>query len=538
MTNTPDLEFDLIVTAERVDTGAGGPAGVSAVGVRDGRIAALGTAAEAVRWMLRDAGARHDFAGATICAGLSDPHAHPVHGLLAARGIDLGEVRDPRRLADALAAEAERLGPGRWIIGGNLHPEAFDGEPGRAALDAGSPENPVFIRLFDFHAGVANTRALEAAGVTGARALPGTAEVVVDLAGRPTGYLKELAAIQLVERAAPEQSDRERADALLALLRDMAASGLTGTHSLTYDQSCAAALDLIESENDLPLRVRLSPVCRNVMRDGDYSFEEIAALQGTGGRDWAVEGVKFFLDGTIGNGTAWLRTPDSLGESTRSVWDDPSHYSDALQRFHAAGIATATHAIGDAAVEYALRTIGSLPATADAPRHRIEHVEIIDDELVREFAASGAIASVQPAHAVMLAGEDGSSTFSQRLADRAGQAFRVRSLIEAGTVVAFSSDWPIGPYDPRVIMAMARTRSEPGREMGPVAPDEAVTARQALTAYTEAVALIHGTQGLEGAIVAGARADLTVFAADPLAAEPEALIDMPVLATFVGGRRV
>lgn len=538
MTREPDTELDLIVAAERVDTGEHGPVGVTAVGVRGGRVAAIGAAEDAAGWRLREGGVRHDFAGATVCAGLSDPHTHPVHGLLGLRGVDLGEVRDPVALAATLAAEAERLGPEQWIIGWNLRMEAFDGDPGRAPLDLGSPDNPVFIRLFDFHAAVANSRALEVAGVTGAAELPGASEVVVDAEGRPTGYLKEFPAMRLVESAAPEQSVRERADALLALLREMAGTGITSTHSLTYDASCAETLELIESETELPLRVRFSPVFRNEVREGDLSFEEIVALQGTGGREWGIEGVKFFLDGTVENGTAWLREADALGESNRSVWDDPERYSEALRAFHSAGIATATHAIGDAAVLHALRTIASLPATAGAPRHRIEHIEIADDELVRAFAASGAIASMQPAITVMSFGEDGSSHFSHRLGDRREQTARVRSFIEAGAVVAFGSDWPIGPSDPRIVMAMARMRRSLSGETAPLLPDEAVTARQALTAYTEAVGAIYGDEGLEGVIAPGARADFTVFARDPLKVEPEELVATPVLATFVGGRRV
>lgn len=531
-------ELDLILTSARVDTGEHGPLGITAIGVRDGRIAVLGNESDAVQWPLRDPDNFLSFVGATICAGLSDAHSHPVHGLLAVRGADLGSVKDPEQLTETLAKLVKGRAPGEWIIGWNLRPEAFGDEPHRAPLDRGAPENPVFIRLFDFHAGVANARALEASGVIGAVDLPGTAEVVVDASDSPTGYLKEMPAMALVEGTAPAQTDEERADALLSLLGDMAASGLTATHSLTYDRGCAVVLDRIERQTELPLRVRLSPVFRNVRRDNDFSVEEIIEMQGTGGRRWTIEGVKFFLDGTIDNGTAWLRKPDSCGESTRSTWDAPEDYARALERFHEAGVATATHAIGDAAVQHALRVISTFEVDNDSPKHRIEHVEIIDDELVREFAASGAIASMQPAHAVMSTRANGSSTFSDRLEDRVEMAFRVRSLLDEGTTVAFGSDWPIGPFDPRAIMAMARTRNVPRSGIATVSRHEAVSARQALAAYTEAVAEIHGVQGKEGVVAVDAVADFTVFAADPLVIDPEELSDTEVLATFIGGHRV
>lgn len=511
-----------------------GPERASAVGISGGLIAAIGSREDASRWTLAQDGVVLDLGPATIVAGLSDPHSHPIHGLPVIRGIDLTEVRNRAALVEAIADEAAQREPGAWLLGWGLHPDALEGQSEVAVIDEAAPDNPVFVRFFDFHAGIANTRALREAGVHGAMALDGGASVVVDADGVPTGLLQEMAAMELVLNVMPPLAEPQRRADLRALLEGMASTGLTGTHSLSFDPSCIDLLTELEREAPLPLRVRLSPAVRE--EAGDAGIDEIIALHGTSGHDWSIEGVKFFLDGTIDNGTAWLSSPDSHGESTASIWSDVSSYASAVARFHAAGIPTATHAIGDAAVAYALGVLEALPPGPPELRHRIEHVETIGTQLVQRFASSGVIASMQPAHAVTSIRADGQDEWSRRLGERAADAFPARSIMDAGGTVAFGSDWPIGTYDPREIMAMARLRRMPDTSNDPVRPEQTTTARQALDAYTRAVATIHGTAHLEGSVQIGYRADLTVFASDPLDVAADELPGLGVLATVVSGR--
>ena len=155
------MTMNLILLGGRVD--GEHPEQAAAVGISDGLIAAIGSREDAARWTLAPDGTILDLGPATIVAGLSDPHSHPIHGLPVIRGIDLTAVRNRAALTDAIAGEAARREPGEWLLGWGLHPDALEGPAEAAAIDEAAPNNPVFVRFFDFHAGIANTRAMRAA---------------------------------------------------------------------------------------------------------------------------------------------------------------------------------------------------------------------------------------------------------------------------------------------------------------------------------------------------------------------------------------
>ncbi|WP_258566701.1 amidohydrolase family protein [Leucobacter luti] len=266
---------------------------------------------------------------------------------------------------------------------------------------------------------------------------------------------------------------------------------------------------------------------------------EFAALQGLHGRRWRVEGVKFMIDGTVDNGSAWLAAPDCYGEGLRSIWTDTEAYRHALRYFAERGIATATHAIGDRGVAFVLDAIESLGATAQLAAHRIEHIETIPDDTVPRFAALGVAASMQPIHGTRHTRADRSDNWSIRLGDeRAGHGWRCKDLRDSGAVLALGSDWPVTPFDPREMMAETILRfplAQP--ELAPVQPEQALSAREALEGYTVHAARAIGAAD-EGTITPGARAALTVFAGDPLALTPQELATVGVVATYVDGRPV
>ena len=231
-------------------------------------------------------------------------------------------------------------------------------------------------------------------------------------------------------------------------------------------------------------------------------------MQGRGGRVWQVAGVKLFLDGTIDGGTAWLDEPDSLGESTRSIWGDPGRYSRAVHALAAAGVPTATHAIGDAAVRHALDTLAAAPAPTGA-RHRIEHLETAGDADLARFAAAAVVASMQPTHATEYTSADGSDNWSRRLGpERAALGWRCADLLAAGATLVLGSDWPVAPFDPRGILAAAQTRRSARRpDLPPVGAAQAITASQAVDAMTRAPAVAAGDLQA-GRVAVGHRADL------------------------------
>lgn len=520
------MSADLVVIADALHGTDG-----EALAVSDGRIAAIGDRRDARAWT--GAGTEVLRIPGTILPGLVDAHSHPVLGATVARGVDLQGVGSVAELRAAIAAERRRLAPGEWILGWGLAHSVWAGEPITAeVLGDAAGGAPVLLRMFDAHSALANTVALERAGVTAGRTFASGARVETDAAGIPTGFLQEHEAIELVERVIPPEPESAIVARLAQGLAGMASAGLTGTHVMDFEGEPAALYRALEADGMLPLRLRIHPwVLPESTRD---DWAAMIAATGSGGTLWRRHGVKFFLDGTIDNGTAWLRSPDCHGESTRSVWSDPERYGQALLRFAAAGVPTATHAIGDEAVLWAAETIAAVRNEYPRSLHRVEHLELTGDDIVRAVAESGAVASMQPTHCTRFIHADGSDNWSERLgAPRTAHAWRTRSLADLGVTLALGSDWPIAPFDPREILAEAQTRRRSGGD--PVLPAEGLTAAQALAGYTRGAAIAAGTAHDEGAIAIGMRADLTVLGADPERLPAEELPGIPVHATVVDG---
>ncbi len=530
-----DRPADLILTAERVHTMSEGIVG-TALAIRDGVIVAVGGEGDMAGFIGPSTRSLR-YPGATIVPGLSDGHAHPLAGAGFTVGLDLRDVTTLPELRLVLTAALAGLEPGDWLRGWGLNPNVWGLEGvASAPLDDVVGTVPMFLRFFDAHSALANPAALRAAGITGPRTFPTGSRVDVDSDGIPTGHLLEADAMQLVFDVLPREPIEVHAHRVTRLLADMAASGLTSSQVMDFLEEPFDLLRLIEAEGELPLRLRFSPWVEPKHTAEDWA--RFLEWQGTGGRRWKIHGVKFFLDGTIDGGTAWLEAPDTHGESTVSVWSDPADYAAAMAYFDANGIGTATHAIGDAAIRFALATISQLNQSGgEHPIHRIEHAETLPDALLDAFPASGAVASMQPTHCTHFIRADRTDNWSERLGPaRAQRAWRTHSLVEAGVTLALGSDWPVAPFEPLAIMADAQLRRDVARpDVDPVVPEESLTALQALEGYTTGAALAAGVAHTEGSISVGKVADLTILAADPLAVPPEELARTVVLATLVGG---
>ncbi|MHA3683326.1 amidohydrolase [Leucobacter sp. HY1908] len=540
MTQQSSPVADRIVIGARVHTFDGhrhsSDSAPTAVAITRGRITGIGSK-ESLAAQLTPDTVVDEFPGATIVPGLIDSHTHIVFGLELTRGVQLTDLSLEEvcaRLAAAVAAAA----PGEWIFGWGVDPNIFTdtGFSGRV-VDHVTPQNPVFLRMRDAHSAVVNSVAVGQVGLTGAEKFPDESAVGVDADGVPTGYLLELAAMDLVLAQIPRESLESKANRLSEVLNGMARTGITGTHVMDFHEGSQELLELLETRGELPLRLRFSPI---IPPGSDtQALTHFASIQGLHGRRWRVEGVKFMIDGTVDNGSAWLAEPDCYGEGLRSIWTDPEAYRAALRFFAERGISTATHAIGDRGVEFVLDAIEALGSIAGNAHHRIEHIETIPDETVPRFAELGVAASMQPIHGVRHTLADRSDNWSVRLGEeRASHGWRSGDLRRSGATLALGSDWPVTPYDPRAMMAesiLRRPLARPG--LAPVQPEQALSVREAFEGYTTHAARAIGSDE-EGGIVTGHRAALTVCADDPLALDAQTLAEMPVLATYVEGARV
>ncbi|MFF6871677.1 amidohydrolase [Streptomyces sp. NPDC090109] len=529
----------VLLSARLLDPGTGAFLPETALAVsEDGRIGALGDDRE-IRALAGPATTVIDLKGAVVTPGLVDGHVHPVTGAELTHGLDLSYCADLDDVREALAREVRTLERGAWLFGWGLDPNVFGDRPmGTAPFDSVLDGVPAFLLLFDAHSALASRRALELAGVDGPRTFDqASAEVVCDADGRPTGLLQEDAACELVERVAPKPTREESRERLAAALRAMAATGLTGGHAMDANGDSLSLYGELDAAGELALRLRVAPWCQpGTDVDGVRALIE---RQGAGGALWRVAGVKLFMDGTIDNGTAWLERPDCHGESTHAFWPDPEAYTRIVGALHRAGVPTATHAIGDAAVRHVLDSVEKARASGGGEvRHRVEHIETVPDDTLRRFAELGVLASMQPTHCCDFTRADHTDNWSRRLGEeRASRAWRCRDLVDSGAAVVLGSDWPIAPFPPLGVMAGARHR-RPSRDLGqaPHGPEQALTPLEALRGLTTAPAYAAGEEHEAGRIALGHRADLAVFGDDPLTTAATELPDLPVLLTVLDGR--
>ncbi|MZE54674.1 amidohydrolase family protein, partial [Streptomyces sp. SID5770] len=457
----------VLLSARLLDPGTGAFLPETALAVsEDGRIGALGDDRE-IRALAGPATTVIDLKGAVVTPGLVDGHVHPVTGAELTHGLDLSYCADLDDVREALAREVRTLERGAWLFGWGLDPNVFGDRPmGTAPFDSVLDGVPAFLLLFDAHSALASRRALELAGVDGPRTFDqASAEVVCDADGRPTGLLQEDAACELVERVAPKPTREESRERLAAALRAMAATGLTGGHAMDANGDSLSLYGELDAAGELALRLRVAPWCQpGTDVDGVRALIE---RQGAGGALWRVAGVKLFMDGTIDNGTAWLERPDCHGESTHAFWPDPEAYTRIVGALHRAGVPTATHAIGDAAVRHVLDSVEKARASGGGEvRHRVEHIETVPDDTLRRFAELGVLASMQPTHCCDFTRADHTDNWSRRLGEeRASRAWRCRDLVDSGAAVVLGSDWPIAPFPPLGVMAGARHR-RPSRDLG------------------------------------------------------------------------
>jgi predicted amidohydrolase YtcJ len=505
----------------------------TAVAVHDGTILAVGSDAE-VRDVCDGATEVVDGTGMAVVPGIVDGHIHPFWPDHVA-GADLTRCGTLAELHETLAAERERAA-GEWVRGwgvdyGVFHDTGIDGELLRAAVG----DAPAFVSFMDQHTGLATPRALELAGVTGPVSFAEGAEVVVR-DGRPTGELREGAAMALVRDVMPALTDAERRAILLRTQRALNGCGVTGVHAMDGSPETLDLMRELEASGDLTVRARVP-----LWQHPDTPFEEMESqlsLRGERGRLWSAGIAKFFIDGVIDTGTGWLYEPDTEGDGTQPFWPDPGRYARAVDLFAAAGFQCVTHATGDRGVRAALdayRDAGAAPGV----RHRVEHIETLQDHDLPRFAAEGVAASIQPLHMQWRRGDHEDSWAARLGPERAARAWRTRDILDSGALLPLGSDWPVAQYDPRIGMAWARLRRTPGRPDAPVfEPEQVLSGSEVLHGYTVANAMVAGEQDIAGRIRPGLRADVTAFAADPVTCDPDDLIDLPVRLTVVDGRVV
>ncbi len=480
---------------------------VDAVLIDRGRIAAVGAAAEAAGRGAPDI----DLAGRLACPGLDDAHAH-IMGVGFAQGqVDLSVDVAPSidRILSLVSAETRSRAAGSWIVGQGYdqallrerrHPTRFD-------LDRVAPDHPVLLWRSCHHIAVANSVALNLAGITPVTHDPPDGTIDRDAHGEPTGVLRESAATA-VAGLQPEATEDEIADALIRGGLEFRRHGVTSaTEAGIRRKEEFRAYQRLWAEQRLPLRSYLMMII-------DDTFDALESLGiSTGfGDDWLRIGpAKLFADGSIGGRTARMRLPYQDEPDNRGLWMiPPAGIRERVLRADAAGFQIGIHAIGDAAVAEVLDAYEAAFTADPRPgrRHRIEHCSIVDEGLIDRIARLGVVPI--PGTSFLY---DMRPVYLQNLGpDRVRYAYAMKTFAERGITAAASSDAPVVTVDP--LLGIQTMVSRTDRRGDPIWPEEAVSVEEALLAYTANAAFASFSESSKGAIRPGMLADMTIFNSD------------------------
>ncbi len=509
----------------------GAPGAATALAVREGRIVARGDSAAAESWIGPDTEVI-ELAGRWAGPGFVDAHTHFVDGGFQLGAVELRDVDTPEEFAERIADAVARAPAGSWIQGGNWDEQRWGGElPRREWIDAVAPDHPVFVTRTDLHMGVANTRALEAAGITARTPDPAGGVIVREADGTPTGALKD-AAMNPIYAAIPDPDEAAYDAALQAAAAHALSRGVTQIHDMGQ-WAHLATYRRARAGNRLPLRVYSVVPLSDV--DRLASFVE---AEGRGDERLWWGGLKGFVDGSLGSTTAWFHDPYDDDPSSRGILTaDTARLRDWIGAADRAGLQVMVHAIGDRANDWLLDVFAST-AEAQGPRDRrfrVEHAQHLTPEAVVQFGSLGVIPSMQPYHAA----DDGRWAERRIGAERARGTYAFRSLIDAGAWPAFGSDWTVAPLDPVPGLDAAVTRRTlDGAHPGGWVPEQRISMEEALTAWTRESARAGFADERTGVLEPGFAADIVVLSTDPFAWSA-GRADAPVVdLTLVDGRIV
>lgn len=462
-----------------------------------------------------------------VMPAFRDGHCHPLFAGREHVGPDVTEAASLQEIADIIRVYAEAHPEVLWIDGA-AYDRSIDAEFHRSELDAIVADRPVVLHGADHHTLWVNTKALELAGLLDSVPKVSSGSVDVDADGVPTGVLREWEAMQLIMKQIPPLSLDQELDALDWAQRTLLEAGVVEVQDAWIDPGMTEVY--LESARRGRLKVktnlafRADPATWRV--DFEYFEEMRNAVIELNNPSLKANAVKFFVDGVLGSSTASVVEPYVAGPAAHThgeqVWNFNELHS-AASAANARGYQLHLHAIGDAAVRTALDLIEKIGPVLPAV---IAHTELVTDSDLIRFAELNVTANFEP----LWAREDGQllTCVPQLGRDRLDTMYRMRDMVNAGARISFGSDWPVSSPTPLLGVATAVNRSLPGGESW--MKEQALTVREALTAYTSGVAAQFARPGLTGTLEDDQPAEFVVLSGNPFDLNDQGIFGLNVVA--------
>jgi predicted amidohydrolase YtcJ len=507
-----------------------------------------------------------DLAGKWAVPGIIDGHVHfnSAGGLIL--DANLMTVSDEEGLRREIGRVAGILDDGEWITGGlygayeqwALGDSGAGGEgqkepwrPNRAMIDDLTPANPCFLCRFDTAEWLANSAALEAAGLAKARA--DGLEIGRD--GKPTGIIfRGTPAFEAMRRAQKPKSHARLLEENRAALKALREAGIVEIHDIARPDQTARFVEL-EENGELTCRVWLRPdLSRGVeLKESGFTMGLHPKTREKSSR-LRYGALKGYIDGIMGtHGALFFEPyddqPGNYGHWRAHTSDDPEFKVRNMDKMYElikvgleAGFVPNVHAIGDRGVAEMLDLYERLMKDLgrDLEGFRVIHAQVIRPQDFARFEALNVIAEVNPYHI-----SDDMRWMEERIGyERCKGAYAFKTLLENGATLSFGSDWPgtsaaLYHMHPKYLIYAAVTRQTLGGEPeGGWFPEQRISVEEALKAYTINNAAAAFEDGIRGSLVKGKLADITVFDRNLLEIPPADILNAEVTHTVVDGKVV
>ncbi|WP_445381203.1 amidohydrolase [Robiginitalea sp. IMCC43444] len=523
---------------------------VEAVATKDNTILFAGSLEEARQYQTEQT-RLIDLQGKTMTPGLIEGHGHFMGLGYNELDLDLMNTTSYQEIVDAVAEKVASAEPGEWITGRGWHQSKWEELPEEMVkgfqthdlLSAVSPDNPVYLRHASGHAGFANAKAMEIAGIS---ILPGEGantyeveggEVLRDDLGRPTGIFNERAQT-LITRHIPENTPERDIKAFEMAVAACHRNGITGFHDAGIGRETIALYEQMKESGRMNVRLYTmltgwDPELLEEWYERGPQIDTAHLL--------TIRSVKLNCDGALGSRGAWLLEPytDRPGHFGHETLPMAFVKETALNGLKN-GFQVCSHAIGDRANREILDryeiAFNEYPDQANDHRFRIEHAQHLHPEDIPRFAELGVIPAMQAIHM---------SSDRPWAIDRLGEkrivegAYMWQSLLQSGIPIVNGTDVPVEPLDPipSFYASISRKTLKGTPERG-YEPAERMTREQALRSYTLDAAYGAFEEDIKGSIAPGKLADFTIYNQDLMTVPEASVLDTEVMMTIFNGEVV
>ena len=487
-----------------------------------------------------------DLAGKMMMPSFHDAHAHPVWSGVEAFKCVLLDINDIEMIKKKLKAclESDLTKATGWLYAGGFNIGLFpSANPHKSFLDSISEEVPIFLSASDGHNALVNSRALELAKITSLTPNPEGAIIEKDpITGEPSGTLREPAASSLVSNLIPPDSDELQEKGLIYAQNLAHQYGITSMVAASEGAKELTSFKRVADRGDLNLRLIacIDLGVTNFAHSRD-EFESIFNNRGIYRHErMRVDCIKIFIDGVLEGQTGAVLDPYIGTNNTGILYLSQEELNATVSKFDSQGIQVMTHAIGDKAVrsildayEYAIENNGKRDN-----RHHISHLQLIHKKDIPRFGALNIIANFQAAWAL----PDEWITLvnlPEVGLDRVNRMYPIRSVHDAGGMIAGGSDWAVSTMNPLVAIETAIRRSDPDDEIdGTLNEDEKMDLTEMLKAYTINGAYLMHQDHLTGSIEIGKYADLIILEENLYEIPHENIGEVKVIQTLLEGETV